>query len=77
MDKQANLHLVIGKVSFDDTQLVENYAAAMDEVSRAKPATSKGTYLKKITVSTTMGPGIGVDPKRLRNLLEDAAAPAE
>ena len=74
VDKQANLHLVIGKVSFDEKQLLENYAAAMDEVTRAKPATSKGTYLKKITVSTTMGPGIGVDPKRLRNLLEDAVA---
>ena len=73
VDKQANLHLVIGKVSFDEKQLVENYSAAMDEVTRAKPATSKGTYLKKITVSTTMGPGIGVDPKRLRNLLEDGA----
>ena len=74
VDKQANLHLVIGKVSFDEKQLVENYAAAMDEVTRAKPATSKGTYLKKITVSTTMGPGIGVDPKRLRNLLEEGPA---
>ena len=74
VDKQANLHLVIGKVSFDEKQLLENYAAAMDEVTRAKPATSKGTYLKKVTVSTTMGPGIGVDPKRLRNLLEDAVA---
>ena len=74
VDKQANLHLVIGKVSFDENQLVENYAAAMDEVTRAKPATSKGTYLKKITVSTTMGPGIGVDPKRLRNLLEESPA---
>ena len=74
VDKQANLHLVIGKVSFDENQLVENYAAAMDEVTRAKPATSKGTYLKKITVSTTMGPGIGVDPKRLRNLLEEGPA---
>ena len=74
VDKQANLHLVIGKVSFDETQLVENYAAAMDEVTRAKPATSKGTYLKKITISTTMGPGIGVDPKRLRNLLEESPA---
>ena len=74
VDKQANLHLVIGKVSFDENQLVENYAAAMDEVTRAKPATSKGTYLKKITISTTMGPGIGVDPKRLRNLLEEGPA---
>ena len=74
VDKQANLHLVIGKVSFGEQQLVENYAAAMDEVTRAKPATSKGTYLKKVTVSTTMGPGIAVDPKRLRNLMDDATA---
>jgi len=71
VDKQANLHLVIGKVSFDEKQLVENYGAALDEVGRAKPASSKGTYLKKIAVSTTMGPGIGVDPKKTRNLLED------
>jgi large subunit ribosomal protein L1 len=73
VDKQANLHLVIGKASFDEKQLVENYAAALDEVSRAKPATSKGTYLKKVAMSTTMGPGIPVDPKRTRNLLEDTA----
>lgn len=58
VDKQANLHLVIGKTSFDDTKLVENYAAALDEVLRAKPAAAKGRYLKKVTISTTMGPGI-------------------
>ena len=74
VDKQANLHLVIGKASFEEKQLVENYSAAMDEVSRAKPATSKGTYVKKVAVSTTMGPGIPVDPKRTRNLLEDGAS---
>jgi large subunit ribosomal protein L1 len=74
VDKQANLHLVIGKVSFDEKKLVENYGAALDEVSRAKPASSKGTYLRKIAVSTTMGPGIPVDPKRLRNLLEDGSS---
>ena len=74
VDKQANLHLVIGKVSFDEKLLVENYGAALDEVSRAKPATSKGTYVKKIAVSTTMGPGIPVDPKRTRNLLEDGSS---
>ncbi len=73
VDKQANLHLVIGKVSFDEAKLVENYGAALDEISRAKPASSKGTYLKKVAVSTTMGPGIQVDPKRTRNLLEDTA----
>jgi large subunit ribosomal protein L1 len=76
VDKQANLHLVIGKASFDDTSLVENYAAALDEISRAKPATSKGKYLKKVTVTTTMGPGIPVDPARTRNLLEEDATSA-
>jgi large subunit ribosomal protein L1 len=74
VDKQANLHLVIGKSSFDEKQLVENYGAALDEIGRAKPATSKGTYVKKIAVSTTMGPGIPVDPKRIRNLLEDGSS---
>src|SRR5690606_30763689 len=69
IDKQANLHLVIGKVSFDAEKLVENYAAALDEVLRAKPAASKGRYLKKVTFSTTMGPGIPVDPSRTRDLL--------
>jgi len=72
VDKQSNLHLVIGKASFSESQLVENYAAALDEVVRAKPSTAKGRYLKKITFSTTMGPGIPVDPNRTRNLLEDA-----
>ena len=71
VDKQANLHLVIGKTSFDQTKLVENYAAALDEVVRVKPSTAKGRYLKKITFSTTMGPGIPVDPNRTRNLLEE------
>ncbi len=77
VDKQANLHLVIGKASFDEKQLVENYGAALDEIARAKPATSKGTYVKKVAVSTTMGPGIPVDPKRTRNLLEDGTATSE
>ncbi len=71
VDKQANLHLVIGKASFATEKLVENYAAALDEVLRAKPSAAKGRYLKKITVSTTMGPGIPVDPNRVRNLLVD------
>jgi len=73
VDKASNLHLVIGKASFDEAKLVENYAAALDEVSRAKPATAKGKYLKKVTVSTTMGPGIQVDPNKTRNLLEDGS----
>jgi large subunit ribosomal protein L1 len=71
VDKQANLHLIIGKVSFDTDKLVENYAAALDEVLRSKPSAAKGRYLKKINFSTTMGPGIPVDPNRTRNLLTD------
>lgn len=72
VDKQANLHFVIGKSSFDTEQLVENYTAALDEVLRSKPSTSKGRYLKGVTFTTTMGPGIPVDPSRTRNLLEAA-----
>ena len=74
VDKQANLHLVIGKASCGAEQLVENYAAALDEILRVKPASAKGRYLKKVTVSTTTGPGIPVDPARVRNLLEDEGA---
>ncbi len=70
VDKAANLHLVIGKVSFPTEKLVENYAAALDEVLRSKPSAAKGKYLKKIFFSTTMGPGIPVDPSKTRNLLE-------
>ena len=72
VDKQANLHLVIGKASFSPEQLVENYAAALDEILRSKPSAAKGKYLKKVTFTTTMGPGIPVDSNRTRNLLEDA-----
>jgi large subunit ribosomal protein L1 len=71
VDKQANLHLVIGKASFETEKLVENYAAALDEILRAKPSAAKGRYLKKVTFSTTMGPGIPVDPARTRNLLAE------
>jgi large subunit ribosomal protein L1 len=67
VDKQANLHFVIGKASFDEKSLAENYGAALDEVLRLKPSSSKGRYLKKITVSTTTGPGIPVDPSVTRN----------
>jgi large subunit ribosomal protein L1 len=76
VDKQANLHFVIGKVSFDTEKLVENYAAALDEVMRSKPSAAKGRYLKKVHFSTTMGPGIPVDPNRTRNLLVDEPATA-
>jgi large subunit ribosomal protein L1 len=76
VDRHANLHFIIGKTSFSDDKLVENYAAALDEVLRAKPAAAKGRYIKKVAFSTTMGPGIQVDPNRTRNLLveEDPAA---
>ena len=76
VDKHSNLHLIIGKASFTDTQLVENYAAVLDEVMRAKPSAAKGKYLKKVFFTTTMGPGIPVDPNRTRNLLEDEAEAA-
>ena len=77
VDRHANLHFIIGKASFSEVQLAENYAAALDEVLRLKPASSKGRYIKKITVSTTMGPGIQVDPNRVKNVAaEDEAAQA-
>ena len=76
VDRHANLHFIIGKASFSEAQLAENYAAALEEVLRLKPASSKGRYLKKITISTTMGPGIPVDPNKTRNITaeEEAAA---
>jgi large subunit ribosomal protein L1 len=76
VDKHANLHFIIGKVSFDDTKLVENYGAALEEILRLKPSAAKGRYIKKAALSTTMGPGIPLDSNRTRNLLveEDPAA---
>src|ERR1700754_1396180 len=71
VDKHSNLHLIIGKASFTEEQLVDNYAAVLDEVNRAKPSAAKGKYLRKIFITTTMGPGIPVDPSKTRNLLED------
>jgi large subunit ribosomal protein L1 len=73
VDRHANLHFIIGKVSFTRDQLAQNYFAALDEVLRLKPSASKGRYLKKITMSTTMGPGIPVDPNRTRPEVETAA----
>ena len=66
VDKNSNLHFIIGKASFSADALLDNYVAAMEEVLRAKPASSKGRYIKKATVSTTMGPGVQVDPNLLR-----------
>ncbi len=74
VDRHGNLAFIIGKTSFDDKKLVENYAAAQDEILRHKPATSKGRYVLKATMSTTMGPGIPVDPTKTRNLLSEEAA---
>jgi large subunit ribosomal protein L1 len=76
VDKNGNLHFIIGKASFPSTSLLENYAAALDEVIRLKPAAAKGRYLRKITFTTTMGPGIPVDPNRTRNLTGDLAEAA-
>jgi len=76
VDKHSNLHFIIGKTSFDDTKLVENYGAALEEILRLKPSAAKGRYIKKAAISTTIGPGIPVDSNRTRNLLveEDPAA---
>ena len=76
VDKHANLHFIIGKTSFDEKLLVENYGAALEEILRLKPASSKGRYISKATMSTTMGPGIPLDSSRTRNLLEEATADA-
>ncbi len=74
VDKHSNLHLIIGKASFSAEQLVDNYATALDEVLRAKPSAAKGKYLKKVTVATTMGPGVPVDPNIIKNVRENAEA---
>jgi large subunit ribosomal protein L1 len=73
VDKHSNLHLIIGKASFSESQLVANYAAVLDEVLRAKPSASKGKYLRKVTLATTMGPGVQIDPNIVKNLTEGAA----
>jgi large subunit ribosomal protein L1 len=73
VDRHGNLHFIIGKASFTPVALLENYAAALDEVVRLKPAAAKGRYLKKITFTTTMGPGIPVDPNKTRHLTDDLA----
>jgi large subunit ribosomal protein L1 len=77
VDRHGNLHFIIGKASFPASKLVENYAAALDEVLRLKPSAAKGRYLKKIAMATSMGPSIPVDPAKTRGLtgeLEEAAA---
>jgi large subunit ribosomal protein L1 len=77
-DRGANVHVTIGKKSFDERQLVENYSALLEEIVRAKPAAAKGRYIKTATLTSTMGPGIHVDPARTRGLVEELeGAPAE
>ena len=73
-DRTAIVHLVIGKASFDDRQLLENYATVMEELMRAKPSAAKGRYLHSVTLSSTMGPGVKVDPSRIRDIIEEAPA---
>jgi large subunit ribosomal protein L1 len=75
-DRTAIVHLNIGKTSFDERRLLENYAAVIDEMIRAKPSAAKGRYLRSITITSTMGPGIKVDPSRTRDILGEAAPAA-
>jgi large subunit ribosomal protein L1 len=73
-DRGANVHVALGKKSFDERALIENYAALVDEIVRAKPAAAKGRYIKQVTLATTMGPGIKIDPSKVRGLLEELDA---
>jgi large subunit ribosomal protein L1 len=73
-DRMATVHLAIGKIAFDEQALLENYAALIDEIQRAKPAAAKGRYLETVTLTTTMSPGVRVDPMRTRGIVEEAAS---
>ncbi|MGL6279589.1 MAG: 50S ribosomal protein L1 [Gaiella sp.] len=73
-DRGANVHVPIGKKSFGERQLLENYAALIEEIVRVKPAAAKGRYIKGVTITTTMGPGLHLDPTRTRDLVEDASS---
>ena len=75
-DRHAIVHLTIGKADFDARALLENYAAVLDELIRAKPSAAKGRYLRTIVLTTTMGPGIKVDPSRVRDVVEEVGAEA-
>jgi large subunit ribosomal protein L1 len=76
-DRGANVHVAIGKKSFDERALLENYAALVDEIVRAKPAAAKGRYIRGITLASTMGPGIKIDPARVRGIVEELEEQAE
>jgi large subunit ribosomal protein L1 len=73
-DRSAIVHLVIGKRDFEERALLENYAAVIEELIRAKPSVAKGRYIRSVTLASTMGPGISVDPSRTRDILEEQAA---
>ena len=73
-DRTAIVHMVIGKASFEDRQLLENYAAVIEELIRAKPSVAKGRYLRSVTLTSTMGPGVKVDPSRTRDIIEETSA---
>jgi large subunit ribosomal protein L1 len=75
-DRTAIVHMVIGKASFDDRQLLENYAAVIEELVRAKPTVAKGRYLRSIAMTSTMGPGVKIDPSRTREIVEETTAAA-
>src|SRR5947208_8466561 len=75
-DRSAIVHMVIGKASFDERRLLENYAAVVEELIRAKPSAAKGRYLRSITLTTTMGPGVKVDPSRTRDIVPEASEAA-
>jgi large subunit ribosomal protein L1 len=75
-DRSAIVHIPIGKTDLDERALLENYAALIDEIVRAKPAAAKGRYLRTITLATTMGPGVRVDPTRVRDIVEEPVAVA-
>jgi large subunit ribosomal protein L1 len=76
-DRGANVHVSIGKRSFDEKALLENYAAVLDEIVRAKPAAAKGRYIRQVTLTSTMGPGIRIDPARTRGIVEELEEQAE
>jgi large subunit ribosomal protein L1 len=76
-DRGANVHVAIGKKSFDERSLIENYAAVMDEIVRAKPSAAKGRYIRQVTLTSTMGPGIRVDPSRTRGIADELAESAD
>jgi large subunit ribosomal protein L1 len=75
-DRYGNVHVPIGKVSFEAKSLLDNFRAVVDELSRAKPASAKGRYVRSVSLSSTMGPGIKIDPNRLRAIDEEAAGAA-